>query len=106
MSLKLGLCVLICYSFIGCSTKTLHPTRISEKTQNPQVEEYKDGWLLWFINHSPPSAQVTCAPEVPLAIRTYISTEDLLIGLFTLGVYTPKTTQYWCAKKTSQSEAL
>lgn len=80
----------------SCAVQTLNSERISEKTPKPQLEEYYDGWLFGFVSKSSIDPRKACQLQTPLATRTYFSPEDLLIGLLTIGIYTPKTSQYWC----------
>lgn len=83
----------------GCSTKVLRPDLKSQITDSPQMVDFHDRWLLGFTRKTYTDPQKACASETAVQIRDFTSTEDWLIGLITLGIYLPATTEVWCVKE-------
>ena len=59
-------------------------------------DDYNDYYLLGFVGHPKLNLNKICGEQKVLAVRRLRTGEDVLIGLVTLGIYTPTTVRIWC----------
>ncbi len=60
------------------------------------IKEYKNYFVLGFAGSQSYSLAKACLDQKPAAFETYFGLEDILLGVVSLGIYTPKTVAVWC----------
>jgi hypothetical protein len=92
----LGLALLLAVS--ACTTATVIRTPVSRTTSEPTYEDSKEFFLLGALgpSHVLNTDQLCLGKEVD-QIQTVYTDLDVVVGVFTLGIYTPRTLRLWCA---------
>ncbi len=83
----------------GCSTQVLRPDLKDQISKAPQLVDFHDRWILGFARKTYTDPQKACLNQTPVVVKDVTSTEDILIGLFTFGIYLPVSTQVWCVQE-------
>lgn len=87
------------FNFTACMSVTYRNDSISQNLNSkPDFEDYVPGYLWSFMKSSSQvdPNKVCAGGATPAKVRQGKSGEDLLLILFTLGIYWPKTVQIWC----------
>lgn len=80
----------------GCmSTRVVYEARWQAHSR-ATYEDYFDYYLFGLVGHPTLDVQKVCMDQKPYAVHRLRTSEDSLIGLFTLGIYTPATVRVWC----------
>jgi hypothetical protein len=70
-----------------------------------QYDEYFDGWGFGFAGSTIVDVHHACPQNKIASIRNYFSVEDILLGILTSGIYTPRTSVLTCALEDSHALA-
>jgi len=60
------------------------------------VEDYYDYYLFGFVGDPTLNLQKMCVDQRPYGFVRVQSTEDVLLELMTIGIYSPRTVRVWC----------
>lgn len=82
----------------GCTTTQLRLHSEWDKFSKPSYEDYFDYYLMAFVGREQVVLQKVCMDQKPYGVEVSRSAEDILIGVYTLGIYTPLTVKVWCGK--------
>lgn len=94
MRVVLGLFFALIFS--GCmSVKMQLDSRWDRKLRASYID-YTDYWILGFVGKGEFNLQKICVDQKPYGFERYRSPEDITIGVFTLGIYTPASLRVWC----------
>jgi len=89
------LTLLIC----ACSSVTVRTDSETESSNSPSFQQSYSYWW-WGLRgeHSVNVREVCNGQPVEQMQSTYTIT-DALVGLFTLGIYAPRSARVWCGEK-------
>ena len=79
----------------ACTTISFSEADTAEVTRNP----YEKEWTALYLGRAIGSANVrtTCPEEQEVAqYKVQLTPGQWWVGFFTLGIYTPVTSSYWC----------
>ncbi len=80
----------------GCATVTITPNGQSKLTTSPTYENKQAFFLVGLIGERHVDVQAICQGRGVRQMQTVDTFSDRLLGLVTLGIYTPRTARVWC----------
>lgn len=87
---------LVVLSMLGCSTVTVRTDGKPEASVPPTYEKQYTYWWWGLKGEYSVNIREVCAGKSLEQIQTVHSLIDSLSGLFTLGIYAPRTARVWC----------
>lgn len=91
-------------SFLAACGSVTVDTGLPADSRN-KYDEYHDGWALGFAGESGANVKDACPGDRIARVRNYFSFEDLLIGAFTTGIYTPRSSTITCATESADANS-
>lgn len=88
-------CVLAC-CLSACHSVTVRPEGVSKRIDRPDYEEQKEFWLFGLVNEHAVDVKPICSGGKVEQMQTQSTFVDSLIGVVTLGIYTPRSVRVWC----------
>ena len=67
-------------------------------TAKPSYVDYFDYYWFGFSGQPTVNLQKVCLDQRPHAIQRMKTPEDVVISVFTLGIYSPATVRVWCGE--------
>lgn len=95
-SARLIIWVTVVLGLCGCMTSRMVFDNSQKLPREPSYEDFFDYYALGFIGRNKVDVAQVCMDQKPLLIEKRQSFEDVLIGVMTLGIYTPLTVRVWC----------
>ena len=92
---KVGLAALLVVAS-GCFTVTSRPDGGFKVAGQPTFEQRQDFFLWGLVGESHIDAKATCSGKQPAQMQSQQTFVDGLLGLVTLGIYSPQTAKIWC----------
>lgn len=80
----------------GCSTVTISPTGHAKIKSEPSYEAKQSFFLAGLIGERHVDVQSICQQRPVVQMQTVDTFSDSLLGMVTLGIYTPRTARVWC----------
>ncbi len=80
----------------GCYKVTIRPTAAPVPDVAPQFSETQDFFVFGLIGEKHIDVGAVCRGE-PVQMQTKHTFLNQLIGLLTIGIYTPATANIWCS---------
>lgn len=95
--IKIILFILLAISLAGCASVTATPDHMPKTASVPTFEERKH-FYLWGLTPSSRYVDVAevCGDRDVRQIEAQTTFTDGLLGLITLGIYSPRTIKIWC----------
>ncbi|MBN2694138.1 Bor family protein [bacterium] len=88
--------MLIFMMFVSaCKTVTITEGDLEEITTDPTYESSESFFIFGIIGESHVYVNQQC-PKGVFQVQTRMSFVDGLLGLITVGIYSPKTVRLWC----------
>jgi hypothetical protein len=82
----------------ACSTVTINPEGHAKLAGEPTYQDSKAFFLLGLVGEHHVDVLRICNGREPVQMQGQQTFADGLLGLITLGIYTPYTTKVWCNK--------
>ncbi len=99
-AIKRGLLIFLApflFNLMGCATVKYVKQGEPNWSLKPSYVDYYDYYGLYLIGSNTVNLSTACGENMSLSqFRRLISVEDVLLGIITLGVYTPMTVEFWC----------
>lgn len=83
-------------TLISCSSVTIDLRGHDRPLGPPSFVDFRNYYFFGLFNRAHVSVGKACLDQVPVRLKSYASTEDILFSLFSLGLYTPRTVKVWC----------
>ena len=83
-------------TLISCSSVTIRTDGGEENTQAPNVEQQYTYWWWGLQNSYEINVRESCKGQDVEQMQAVYTITDSLSGLFTLGIYSPRTARIWC----------
>ena len=100
-----GLLLVFLFFSFGCSTVIVDiQTPSKALSSEPTFRDYRS-YIFWgFLQTKHVSVGKACLGQTPLRLKSYASTEDILLSAVTLGIYTSRTVDVWCEEPSRQTQ--
>ena len=92
--MKVVLATALC-ALAGCYKVTIRPTGAPVPATEPQFSETQDFYVFGLIGEKHIDVGAICRAE-PAQLQTEHTFVNQLLGLITIGIYTPSTANVWC----------
>lgn len=89
-------CVGLMIIATGCQTVTIRPDGGFKMAANPTFEQRQDFYLWGLVGESHIDTGKICPKAGPSQMQSQVTVVDGLLGLVTLGIYSPETAKVWC----------
>lgn len=86
---------------LSCASVTIELEPTKEDTTT--FTHHSHYGLLGLIGSDSVNLEKACIDGHAVQIKNYLSFEDILFAVSTVGLYTPKSTQIWCTPKTKKN---
>jgi hypothetical protein len=80
----------------GCFSVTSRPDGGFKVATKPTFEQRQDFYLWGLVGESHIDTKQVCAHSHPVQMQSQVTVVDGLLGLVTLGIYSPETAKVWC----------
>lgn len=80
----------------GCYSVTSRPQGGFKVAGKPTFEERQDFYLWGLVGESHIDTTKICAKSQPVQMQSQVTAVDALLGLVTLGIYSPESAKVWC----------
>lgn len=80
----------------ACHSVTIRPEGVSKRIDRPDFEESKDFWVFGLVNEYTVDVTPICGGRRIEQMQSQSTVVDSLIGIVTLGIYTPRSVRVWC----------
>jgi hypothetical protein len=80
----------------GCYSVTIRPDGGFKVATQPSFEQRQDFYLWGLVGESHIDTQKVCSSKTPTQMQSQVTVVDALLGLVTLGIYSPETAKVWC----------
>lgn len=89
--------VVAAFALGGCSSVVFIRNSASRVHTPPQFSSSKQFWLFGLVGDEyDVHIKTLCLGKEVDQVATFYDTQDVIAGLVTLGVYTPRTVGVWC----------
>ncbi len=85
---------------LSCASVTIELDPMKEDTST--FTHHSHYGLFGLIGSDKVNLEKACISGQAVQIKNYLSFEDILFAVSTVGLYTPKSTQIWCTLKTKK----
>ncbi len=97
LSLAQGaLCLGLTVIATGCYNVTIRPEGGFKIASKPTFEQRQDFYLWGLVGESHIDTSRVCSKNGPAQMQSEMTVVDALLGLVTLGIYSPETAKIWC----------
>lgn len=83
----------------GCSSVTITPGGKNQLANEPSYEESKPFYFWGLAGEHHIDVLKICSNNEPLQMQSQQTFVDGLLGVFTLGIYSPHTAKVWCPEE-------
>lgn len=83
-----------CYSTQIVLDRDQSRSQVQDNT--PSYEDHFDSYVFGRVGKNQVNLQQVCMDQTALKAEYLETSEDIVIGLFTFGIYTPSTVRVWC----------
>jgi hypothetical protein len=80
----------------GCYSVTIRPDGGFKMATKPSFEQRQDFYLWGLVGESHIDTAKVCSSSAPTQMQSQVTVVDALLGLVTLGIYSPETAKVWC----------
>jgi hypothetical protein len=80
----------------GCYSVTIRPDGGFKMASQPSFEQRQDFYLWGLVGESHIDTGKVCPKSGPSQMQSQVTVVDGLLGLITLGIYSPETAKVWC----------
>lgn len=80
----------------ACSTVTIHPQQTQKLSSPPTYKTSKSFFLWGLVGEHRVDTIAICNGAEPKQMQSQQTFTDGLLGIVTLGIYTPHTVKVWC----------
>jgi len=91
-----ALCVGLIIAASGCYSVTIRPDGGFKMATQPSFEQRQDFYLWGLVGESHLDMSKICPKAGPAQMQSQATVVDSLLGLITLGIYSPETAKVWC----------
>lgn len=92
-----SLCILLLIvTTSACSRVTIKPLGGDKLNSNPTCQERKNFYLGGLIGKHEVDVNEACEGSNVLQMQTVVTSNDYLMGMVTLFIYSPRTAKIWC----------
>jgi len=97
LSLAQGaLCLGLTVIATGCYNVTIRPDGGFKMASKPTFEQRQDFYLWGLVGESHIDTTRVCFKNGPAQMQSEMTVVDALLGIVTLGIYSPETAKIWC----------
>ena len=89
-------CVGLLIAATGCYSVTIRPEGGFKMATQPSFEQRQDFYLWGLVGESHIDTAKICPKAGPSQMQSQTTVVDGLLGLITLGIYSPETAKVWC----------
>ena len=86
----------ICLFLISCSTVTIRPDDRIKQSSGHTIEKQENYFLFGLVGEHHVNVQEACAGKSISQAQAHTTFIDGLLGVVTLGIYTPRSYRLWC----------
>ena len=94
--LKVAALTAVTLLIAGCHNITIRPEGVAKRVDRPDFEESKDFWVFGLVNEHSVDVRPICGSRKLAQMQAQSTFIDSLIGVVTLGIYTPRSVRVWC----------
>ncbi len=80
----------------GCYSVTSRPQGGFKVAGKPTFEQRQDFYLWGLVGESHIDTAKVCANKQPVQMQSQVTPVDALLGLVTIGIYSPESAKVWC----------
>jgi hypothetical protein len=91
-----AICVGLILVATGCYSVTIRPDGGFKMATQPNFEQRQDFYLWGLVGESHIDTAKVCPKSGPSQMQSQMTFVDGLLGLITLGIYSPETAKVWC----------
>ncbi len=95
---KLIILLLLIFINAGCATVTITPNGEPILDSKPTFSEKQTFFLFGLIGECQIDVETVCGEDTVVQLQTQDTISDNLLGMITLGIYSPRTAKIWCKK--------
>ena len=85
-------------SLAACNTVTVVPNGGWRRSGNPTYEERKNYFLAGLIGDHRINVREVCGDREAVQLQSQDKLGDVLLRIFTIGIYSPRTARVWCQR--------
>jgi hypothetical protein len=89
-------CLGLMVAVTGCYSVTIRPDGGFKMATPPAFEQRQDFYLWGLVGESHIDTAKVCGARTPSQMQSQVTVVDALLGLVTLGIYSPETAKVWC----------
>jgi hypothetical protein len=89
-------CAGLIFIACGCYNVTIRPEGGFKMATPPSFEQRQDFYLWGLVGESHIDTSKVCPKSGPSQMQSQTTFIDGLLGLITLGIYSPETARVWC----------
>jgi hypothetical protein len=82
----------------ACSTVTVNPDGRAKVTSEPSYQDSKSFYFWGLVGEHHVDVQRICNGKEPVQMQSQQTFKDGLLGVVTLGIYSPHSTKVWCSR--------
>ncbi|MGC2165014.1 MAG: Bor family protein [Gallionella sp.] len=97
MKIKRSVPILLILLLVGCSTVTIQPQQSGKLVTQPTYEESKNFFFWGLAGEFRFDVTKICSGKKVTQMQTQQTFVNGLLGLVTLGIYSPHTVKVWCS---------
>lgn len=86
----------VCLGFVACSTTTIRPQGTQVTISEPSYKASEDFYFWGLMGEYHVHTNEVCKSKSVQQMQTQFTVPDALLGLVTLGIYSPRTIKVWC----------
>ena len=91
-------------TLLGCSTVTISPKGESLYVSDPTFQRSYPHYVFGLIGENAVNIEEVCEGRGATQLQTQFTFVDSLLGLVTLGIYSPRTAKVWCVEKSGNKK--
>jgi hypothetical protein len=96
---KIAVFCMLILSLAACSSVTVRPEGGVKDHSEPSYLDSKSFFLLGLIGEHDVDVNEVCEGAAVTQMQTVVTGTDWIFGVFTFGIYTPRTVKVWCEEE-------
>lgn len=83
----------------GCSSITIQPEQITKLTEKPTYQDSRPFFLWGLVGKQRVDVKALCGEQKVVQMQSQQTFVDGVLGLITIGIYSPHTIKVWCEEQ-------